>query len=393
MMDTATAKGLRAIRQDLSATFYERNDVITAMLVAVLAGEHLFMLGPPGTGKSQLCRAMTRRFVGAHYYETLLSRTRMPEDVHGPLDLLKLQSTGAYVRLIDGFLPSAHLVFLDEIGKMGPVLGHSMLAALNERVRHEVNEHGSVHPIPLSTAFTASNEIPVNESEDAAALYDRLLVRVVVDYIGGKAAMAALLSGRPVTGDTATVVPWDEVHTAITTDVPQVEIPDAVVDAVLGIRDQLRTAKIVVSDRRWRRSMKAMQAHAYLEGRPVVTLADLRVLEWTLWSTPDQIPTVHRAWQDVADPLSKDVTRLVDEISAISAGMRSRRGESQGKRAGYGLEAGTKLKALERELHALTLQYVEALGSVQAANNATEQVVALLTSTRTEVQQLSLVED
>ena len=43
------------------------------MLLAALAGEHLLLLGPPGTAKSELSRRMAK-LVGGTYFERLLTR-------------------------------------------------------------------------------------------------------------------------------------------------------------------------------------------------------------------------------------------------------------------------------------------------------------------------------
>ncbi|HTU02008.1 MAG TPA: AAA family ATPase, partial [Candidatus Sulfotelmatobacter sp.] len=71
---TATAHPqLQQLRSDLAARFPERREVIDGALSAVLAGEHVLLLGPPGTAKSALVRAIAQAF-GGRYFERLLTK-------------------------------------------------------------------------------------------------------------------------------------------------------------------------------------------------------------------------------------------------------------------------------------------------------------------------------
>ena len=56
------------------------------LLLAALAGEHLLLLGPPGTAKSELSRRMAR-LTGGTYFERLLTRFSVPEELFGPLSM------------------------------------------------------------------------------------------------------------------------------------------------------------------------------------------------------------------------------------------------------------------------------------------------------------------
>ena len=43
---------LQALERELTASLIERDEVVRASLVALLAEQHLVILGPPGTGKT-----------------------------------------------------------------------------------------------------------------------------------------------------------------------------------------------------------------------------------------------------------------------------------------------------------------------------------------------------
>src|SRR5689334_616892 len=103
------------LQAELCSAFPERKDVIAGSLAAILAGEHLMLIGPPGTGKSLMVRTIARAF-GGTYFEHLLTRHSVPEDLFGPISLTAL-AQDRFVRVTKSKLPDAEFVFLDEIWK------------------------------------------------------------------------------------------------------------------------------------------------------------------------------------------------------------------------------------------------------------------------------------
>lgn len=82
------------------------------------------------------------------------------------------------IRETGSMLPTADLAFLDEVFKAPKALLNSLLTIFNER---QFKNGTVIGHIPLKTAITASNEVPMDPS--LMALFDRILFRVYVGFI------------------------------------------------------------------------------------------------------------------------------------------------------------------------------------------------------------------
>lgn len=365
--------------KELKAEFLERSEVIRFMLLTLLSKQHGFMLGPPGTAKSALVRALVGRLKGLpSYFEILLSKTRPDAAVLGPYDIALLRDKGMLRRNSAGMLQHAHIAFLDEIGKMGVTLGHDLLAILNERITHEPGEHGaSVHSVPLMTAFTASNELIANESDDAAALWDRLLMRHLIDYIQSSSAFAALLrTAQSVEIEqTPTLIDYDVLVTEINDVIPNIHITEDVTETVVKLRQELLNDHgIQASDRRWKQSMRVVQANAWLDGRDQTLDDDVDVLKYTLWDSPEQIPLVARMTLQASNPMAEKIHKLLDAADELIAGVNQRKGQSLESRARYGAEAYGKLKTLVSDLGQIRQEALQKGRSMQKIDEAAERL-------------------
>ncbi|MEU7189966.1 AAA family ATPase [Streptomyces sp. NPDC045369] len=323
----ATAGRLRAISEELSDRFYERADVVRTLVVALLAGQHSLVIGPPGTAKSELARELTGRIEGAAYWEILLSKFTAPTRMFGPVDVAAL-ARGEYRQVYEGRATTAHVAFIDEIFKCSTAALNETLGYLNERIYHPESGGAPIH-CPLIGAITASNELP--SGEDTAAIYDRLLVRIEVGYLEDPANFAALVRSavrRPAAPQRTTVALAALQH-AVTAAVPAVDVPDAIVDAVCTLRAALRRKELVASDRRWRQAVGLLQASAYLDGRAAVAENDLSVLTHVLWDSPAQRPIVEREVLHLVNPDAKEALDLADTIEELETELDAMAGQSR----------------------------------------------------------------
>src|SRR6267142_4623357 len=154
----------------LKQRFVGRDEVIDLIALAVVAGEHLFLYGPPGTAKSALIRQFAAAVQG-RYFEYMLTRFSEPNEIFGPIDIARLRD-GQVVTVTTGMLPEAEFVFLDELFNANSAILNNLLTVLNERVYRRGAE---THSLPLLSLFSASNHLP--EDEALRALFDRFLLR------------------------------------------------------------------------------------------------------------------------------------------------------------------------------------------------------------------------
>ena len=333
-------KQINQLRAELMAQFPERKDVIDGSLAAILSGEHVLLVGPPGTAKSMLARAIANAF-GGSYFERLLTKFSMPEELFGPISLKALEHD-RFVRITTGRLPEVEFAFVDEIFKSNSAVLNSLLAIVNERVFHN---DGAPVQCPLVTLFGASNELP--EGRELEALFDRFLLRFDVHYLLAASNLRAVLSaGAPVI---ATKLTMNELRRA-QAEVGAVKVTDDTVEALLSIRDACRGEGIIASDRRWKSSLKLVRASAWLAGEKKTCPEDLAILVDSLWREPKDRPKVARIVGTLSDPASMQSLEILDAAREIATKVASLKSGDRKAYIGQAAQAVEQFDAQQAKL-------------------------------------------
>jgi MoxR-like ATPase len=167
-------KRINRFRTSLGRFFVNKQEIIDLMVVASVAQEPLLLVGPPGTAKSDLVLKFKDALGMAEgdYFEYMLTRFTEPSEIIGAIDIKELRD-GRYIRKKEGKLPTARLVFLDEIFKSNSAILNILLTIINEK---KFYQEGKPEAVPLRVMFAATNEVP--EQGELAALKDRFVLKV-----------------------------------------------------------------------------------------------------------------------------------------------------------------------------------------------------------------------
>ncbi|WP_435651757.1 AAA family ATPase [Kitasatospora purpeofusca] len=302
----------------------DRETVAEVVALCAVAGEHLLVVGPPGTAKSEAVRRVAGQ-LGGRYFEYLLGRFTEPNELFGPVDLRSLRE-GRVEFETAGMLPEADVAFLDEVFLGSTAVLNTLLGLLNERV---FRRGGTVLASPLRVCVGAANHLP--EDPALAAFADRFLARVFVDPVADARLEELLEAGRrpapaPVTPLPGGATDPDDRLGALdrlATAARDCEL-DGVTPLLAAALRRLRAAGVPVGDRRAVRSQRLVAAAAVLDGRTVATARDLWVLP-LIASTADTQALARDTLGDlIGKAANQSLTHAAEELSRSSAARAER---------------------------------------------------------------------
>ena len=290
---------------EMNRGIYEKETEISLSLLAALAGESIILLGPPGVAKSMVARQLKTAFREAQSFEYLMSRFSTPDEIFGPVSIQKLKTSDTYERAVEGYLPTADVVFLDEIWKAGPAIQNTLLTVINEKIFRNGNRE--MH-LPLKLLEAASNELPA-KGEGLEALWDRFVIRIESRPIKLEKNFRAMLlevkSEERGVKKQSSVAEGKANSNAITAEeyaewterIGKIGVKIEVLDAISAIRKSLRAVNvdeaaerrnIYVSDRRWKNIVRLLRTSAFMQDREEVDICDLLPIYHCLWQEPEE---------------------------------------------------------------------------------------------------------
>ena len=326
----------KLLLQEMNRGIYEKETEISLSLLAALAGESIILLGPPGVAKSMVARQLKTAFREAQSFEYLMSRFSTPDEIFGPVSIQKLKTSDTYERAVEGYLPTADVVFLDEIWKAGPAIQNTLLTVINEKIFRNGNRE--MH-LPLKLLVAASNELPA-KGEGLEALWDRFVIRIESRPIKLEKNFRAMLlevkSEERGVKKQSSVAEGKANSNAITAEeyaewterIGKIGVKIEVLDAISAIRKSLRTVNvdeaaerrnIYVSDRRWKNIVRLLRTSAFMQDREEVDICDLLPIYHCLWQEPEERDAIRNIviralFSPFADKLVEMKNALAEDI-------------------------------------------------------------------------------
>lgn len=334
---------------EMNRGIYEKETEISLSLLAALAGESIILLGPPGVAKSMVARQLNTAFREAQSFEYLMSRFSTPDEIFGPVSIQKLKTSDTYERAVEGYLPTADVVFLDEIWKAGPAIQNTLLTVINEKIFRNGNRE--MH-LPLKLLVAASNELPA-KGEGLEALWDRFVIRIESRPIKLEKNFRAMLldshadflgptDSTDFSGFTGGLGHADfadnadfsdlkitsEEYAEWTERIDKIGVKIEVLDAISAIRKSLRAVNvdeaaerrnIYVSDRRWKNIVRLLRTSAFMQDREEVDICDLLPIYHCLWQEPEERDAIRNIviralFSPFADKLVEMKNALAEDI-------------------------------------------------------------------------------
>ena len=363
----------KLLLQEMNRGIYEKNTEISLSLLAALAGESVILLGPPGVAKSMVARQLKTAFRDARSFEYLMSRFSTPDEIFGPVSIQKLKTSDTYERAVEGYLPTADVVFLDEIWKAGPAIQNTLLTVINEKIFRNGNRE--MH-LPLKLLVAASNELPA-KGEGLEALWDRFVIRIESRPIKLEKNFRAMLleSHADFSGSTGVLGHADFADNADFSDlkitaeeyaewaekIGKIGVKEEVLDAISAIRKSLRAVNvdeaaerrnIYVSDRRWKNIVRLLRTSAFMQDREEVDICDLLPIYHCLWQEPEERDAIRSiVIRALFSPFAEKLVEMKNALAEDIKYHRVRRNPEDGRDYEGEIETlSDGLTSLERQL-------------------------------------------
>jgi len=312
------ATNAQRIRESLQARYVNRTDMAEALILAAYSGLDFFALGTPGTAKSTMIKELLNQHFEGAVFTATLDRTTTSSRLVGNVNPKKYMDTGVEEHQTQGMIVEADMAFVDEVFKGAKGCRECLLDILADRTFKQV---GNERPIPLLTMFSASNELPSDNSD--AAFYSRLQIRVYVNDLKNASDVgAALWDDRPEPTDTA--ITAENIRQA------RKEIQDIVIspETRLTILDELLPAlddlKVNMDQRKRQKAFgqsgSIIQTAAWLRGATETSVEDLMATRFILTSTPRDYDDIRNVLISVSTPRhAKDREEFAQAVEMASA--------------------------------------------------------------------------
>lgn len=261
------------IREEVKKVIIGKDDVISKVLMAILAQGHVLLEDVPGVGKTTLAMAFART-LGLDTRRVQFTSDTMPSDIIG-FSVYDMKS--GELQYKPGAIMT-NLLLADEINRTSSKTQSALLEAMEER---QVTVDGITHPLQEPFIVLATQN-PVGSAGTQmlpSAQMDRFLMRLSIgypDHAGQIEIMKERHHANPL--DTCSAVTDIPELKKLIEEVTQVHVADDIYSYIADLAEATRKNSYIqlgVSPRGALAVCRTAKAAAYMAGRDYVTPEDV----------------------------------------------------------------------------------------------------------------------
>ena len=257
----------------------DRDREIKQLMYALFTKEHMLLMGPAGTAKSQFAMNAFKAIDKSKVFSIHLTKQTTEEYVYGPLNIIELKKGNLVHNTKDSIL-DADFAFLDEFFDASDVLLRSLLGVLNER--HWMKGSQQI-PAKLHTAIVTSNY--QRENEVTEAILDRLIFKAEIQPVTAKNNRIKIYNDYLSKPNfiPAKILDLDKLKefTDLVDDPKSVTFDKNIMEAYdLLLTEFCKESKKYISQRTANKALKVVKVSALLDGRNNANYTDLEELKY-----------------------------------------------------------------------------------------------------------------
>lgn len=351
-----TPKDVLAVANDVATNILvERAAEMRVITYGMLAGVNIHQLGPPGGAKSLGLREFSKRVTGARYFEKTVNPNMPADALIGGYDMELFAKTGSFQRKVDGYLPTAHVGFVDEVTRANGPTQDALLPIFNTEER-AYEHNGGMKKSDLLVFVTASNFMPDPEDPRAGAFVDRFTLMMEVSYVKSDESFQEMLerhhlrrvreAGLAPAGSYKPTTITLEQLIAAQREVNLVALTADFKEKYAELRRDAREQGLMVSDRRWMELGRVCRASAWVADRDFLIPEDLAAVEHGLWRDTDDIPIAYQLVQKFHGRYEREARQHRQEAEAPLAEWNAIRPQVEGTPANVDLPQELLTKAI-----------------------------------------------
>jgi len=310
------------LESEMNKKFLERDRFSARLIDALIMGQHILAVGPPGTSKSDQCLAVadaikeldeekSRKGIAEHKSIKAWKYQFQPfttlSEVFGAFSIVGMKED-RYSRYSANRLPDCKLAVMEEFFKSNSATLNGLLGALNER--HWFDE-GVIKKMPLRTAVLNSNRLP-SDSDELEAVEDRICLRVFVGDVKSEENFDAIMcaDSKEENNRGLDCEVFEADLDVIRKSALRLEFSEKATESRAQIRREINSAGIYVSVRRWKMASRIAKCFAVRTGSSVVEPRHLSVFEDCLWNRIEEMEQVQAIVSRLASPWKEDINDL-----------------------------------------------------------------------------------